>query len=371
MDRGRCLRILRGYGVGPKTLRLIKLFWTLAEMVCRAGGNYGTPFGASRGVTQGGPLSPKLFNILVDAIVREWLRVLFGDDAALGLDEEMLRVLMALFYADDGFIASRDPDMLQEASDVLVGLFDRVGLVCNTTKTKALTFVPGKIRTRLSVSSYQRRFGLGTRAAWMSRRVECDQCGQELAASSLGKHMETQHGVFQAQVVAPEFLEDRPARTYEAHESADGIYRCPVPDCEGEARQKWGLRRHFRDRHPLDMVSTPGEGVLPRCENCGMQTSELAFGRGHLGTQLCREGGERRRQHQAAADAALALRRQFTVKEGEDQQCRGRKNPRKIFLFALRHSSCHTSSIHSVLPWPSRSSCSYLTCGVGRESANW
>ncbi|KAL7543923.1 hypothetical protein ACHAWF_007483, partial [Thalassiosira exigua] len=66
MDRGRCLRILRGYGVGPKTRRLIKRFWALAEMVCRAGGNYGTAFGAGRGVTQGGPLSPKLFNILVD-----------------------------------------------------------------------------------------------------------------------------------------------------------------------------------------------------------------------------------------------------------------------------------------------------------------
>ncbi|KAL7545958.1 hypothetical protein ACHAWF_009309, partial [Thalassiosira exigua] len=52
MDRGRCLRILRGYGVGPNIRRLIKLFWTLAEMVCRAGGNYGTPFGAGRGVTQ-------------------------------------------------------------------------------------------------------------------------------------------------------------------------------------------------------------------------------------------------------------------------------------------------------------------------------
>ncbi|KAL7549845.1 hypothetical protein ACHAWF_013100 [Thalassiosira exigua] len=38
MERGRCLRILRGYGVGHNTRQLIKLFWALAEMVCRAGG---------------------------------------------------------------------------------------------------------------------------------------------------------------------------------------------------------------------------------------------------------------------------------------------------------------------------------------------
>ena len=73
MDRERCLLILEGYGAGPNMIRLIRNFWTNATMVCRASGNYGTPFCAGRGVTQGGPLLPKLFNILVDAVAREWL----------------------------------------------------------------------------------------------------------------------------------------------------------------------------------------------------------------------------------------------------------------------------------------------------------
>jgi hypothetical protein len=42
-------------------------------MVCRAAENYGTAFKAGRGVAQGGPLSAKLFNILVDAVMREWI----------------------------------------------------------------------------------------------------------------------------------------------------------------------------------------------------------------------------------------------------------------------------------------------------------
>jgi hypothetical protein len=42
-------------------------------MVCRASGYYGQPFKAGRGVTQCGPLSAKLFNIVVDAVVREWM----------------------------------------------------------------------------------------------------------------------------------------------------------------------------------------------------------------------------------------------------------------------------------------------------------
>ena len=63
LDRGRCLKILAGYGVGPKLLRLQKQFWAEAKMVCCAGGNYGEPFGAFRGVTQGdhSPASCSMF----------------------------------------------------------------------------------------------------------------------------------------------------------------------------------------------------------------------------------------------------------------------------------------------------------------------
>ena len=71
MDRGRCLDILKAYGVGPKMLKVIGFFWDHAVLVCRAGGCYGEPFRARRGVTQGGPFSPRIFNTMVDAIVRE------------------------------------------------------------------------------------------------------------------------------------------------------------------------------------------------------------------------------------------------------------------------------------------------------------
>jgi hypothetical protein len=50
--------------------RLIRTHWCNAIMVCCASGNYGTLFKAGRGVTQGGSLSAKLFNILVDAAAR-------------------------------------------------------------------------------------------------------------------------------------------------------------------------------------------------------------------------------------------------------------------------------------------------------------
>jgi hypothetical protein len=73
MDRERCLLIFEGYGAGPNMVCLVRTFCWDATMACRALGNYGGSFQAGQGITQGGGLSIKLFNILVDAVVREWV----------------------------------------------------------------------------------------------------------------------------------------------------------------------------------------------------------------------------------------------------------------------------------------------------------
>ena len=48
-------------------------------MVARAGGYYGTTFQGYRGVMQGYPLSPNIFNIVVDAVARNWVTVMVED----------------------------------------------------------------------------------------------------------------------------------------------------------------------------------------------------------------------------------------------------------------------------------------------------
>ena len=115
------------------------------------------PFKASRGVTQGGPLSAKLFNILVDAVVWEWMRQLEQDG---DYDEEQAAELMAtffaIFYVDDAYLASRDAEFLQHALTLLVDLFARVGLQTNTPKTQTMICTPGRVRTQLPSESYHR-----------------------------------------------------------------------------------------------------------------------------------------------------------------------------------------------------------------------
>ncbi len=73
IDQGCMTEILKAYGVGPNLLRLQNLFWQNAKLVCRAGGCYWSPFNAERGVTQSSPLSLLMFNMCVNAVVREWL----------------------------------------------------------------------------------------------------------------------------------------------------------------------------------------------------------------------------------------------------------------------------------------------------------
>ena len=51
-------------------------FWDNGFLVCKAAGCVGVPFKAGRGVTQGRPVSPTIFNLMVDAIIRDRERLL-------------------------------------------------------------------------------------------------------------------------------------------------------------------------------------------------------------------------------------------------------------------------------------------------------
>ena len=73
LDRSRCLDILEGYGVGPQSRRLLMAYWGEMTMVARAGEYCGDAFKGAWGVMQGDPLSPTIFNVVVDAVVRHWV----------------------------------------------------------------------------------------------------------------------------------------------------------------------------------------------------------------------------------------------------------------------------------------------------------
>ncbi len=147
MDRERCLLILERYGVRPRMIRLIRNFWHNTVLVCQESGNYGSPFCSGCSVTQGGPLSAKHLNILVDAVTSKWVQQLWEESE---LEEAVIIELMAafsvIFYVDDAYLALRDPEFLQWVLDILVNLFARVGLETNVQKSQMMICMPGRIQ---------------------------------------------------------------------------------------------------------------------------------------------------------------------------------------------------------------------------------
>ena len=111
-------------------------------MVSRAGGYYKKAFGGERGVTQGDPMSPTIFNVVVDAVVRNWVQRIMEEEEARGETGREGRHQAALFYADDGMVVSSDPAWLQGAFTNLVGIFDRVGVRKNVRNTASMVCQP-------------------------------------------------------------------------------------------------------------------------------------------------------------------------------------------------------------------------------------
>ena len=60
-------------------------------------------------MTQGDSLSPTIFNLVVDTVVRHWVTGVISDAEERGELGKEGRHQAALFYADDGMVASSDP----------------------------------------------------------------------------------------------------------------------------------------------------------------------------------------------------------------------------------------------------------------------
>jgi hypothetical protein len=74
---------------------------------------------------------------LVDAVVQEWIWQL-REGGEYKEDElfEMMATFFAIFYVDNAYyLASWDAGFIQHALDILINLFERVGLQTNTSKT--------------------------------------------------------------------------------------------------------------------------------------------------------------------------------------------------------------------------------------------
>ena len=165
-------------------------------MVARAGGYHGTAFKGDCGVMQGDPLSPTIFNVVVDVVVMHWAMVMLEGAEDRGERGQAGRHKNTLFYADDGMVASLDPRWLQGEFSTLVGLFDRVGLWTYVGKTVGMVCHPCK-ETGTQLEAAYRWQMMGEGPSYRERqkgRVQCRECGEEMDSVSLAGHRMTHHG---------------------------------------------------------------------------------------------------------------------------------------------------------------------------------
>ena len=148
LDRGQVIRVLQRYGVGANLIRLIQASWAGDTMISRQAGYYDRPFKASRGVRQGDILSPLIFNIMVDAVVRNWRSAFLQRDT----DET------AIFYANDGLISSTSASAVQESMDFLTRDFLFLGLRMNPRKTQFMVMTGGRLTGKISARAANRLY---------------------------------------------------------------------------------------------------------------------------------------------------------------------------------------------------------------------
>ena len=75
------MKILVGHGIIPQTARVILFYWVHLLIVNRTGKYCGNPFQVSRRVTHRGPLSPNIFNTVVDVRIWHWVTLVTGEEA--------------------------------------------------------------------------------------------------------------------------------------------------------------------------------------------------------------------------------------------------------------------------------------------------
>ena len=133
VNRERLLKILKAYGMGPNTIRLLNSVWEGSGIVPKCAGRYGQRIPTERGVRQGDITSPAFFNLILDAIIR-----VARAENALN-NPELAHLLRTTFYVDDGRLGLTNAVLLQDNLDRYARLFVIMGLKMNTTKTVSMT----------------------------------------------------------------------------------------------------------------------------------------------------------------------------------------------------------------------------------------
>ena len=96
-------------------------------------------------------------HVVVDVVVCHWVTMALDEADNKGERGDEGRHQVALFYTDDGMVASSNPRWLQWAFDALVGLFEWVGLRTNCGNTFSMVCRTCQAEETQSIAAYGRK----------------------------------------------------------------------------------------------------------------------------------------------------------------------------------------------------------------------
>lgn len=238
ISREKMLTILEGYGVGPNIRSILKTFWENQVVALKQNNFYGKAFKIGRGVTQGDIVSPMIFNIVVDTVVR----VVTKDIKEKNPTTPNSELTTNLYYADDGLIARCNSEQVQDTMNVTTDLFKRVGLQMNEDKTKVMVGDIGKLGTRICKEAYDHRnneSGMSYEER-MKEKMTCPRCEASFQQKNLQRHMLMKHDI-DLRVRSDVILND-PPKVVRVNKSNP---KCPRKDCTFNHSTTYNLRRHY------------------------------------------------------------------------------------------------------------------------------
>jgi hypothetical protein len=246
--------------------------WKQDTMTPKQNNYYGNHFRADREVRQGDIVSPTIFKIIIDAVIRATKEEMKNEDKTT-----------IIFYADDGFIGGFNHTSVQNTLDSFVRNFKSFGLIMNAKKTKAMTLLGSKTIHRLSEEAYHQKItkeGLSCQQK-QQLKVKCEFCTEEIQTKSLKQHQlskrcqeikrktpKTQQEVTYFSPTTPSLSKEPETIVLSVDNHSNTI--CPYSKCLYETHNRERIRRHFRARHPNDIIIIQQEGLLPQCTNCGL-----------------------------------------------------------------------------------------------------
>ena len=126
-------------------------------MESRASRYYGYPFQGSQGVTQGYPLSPRILNYVVNAIVCNQVGLVVENKAIPDRFGYTVAQKSVLFYTENSLLVYINLVWLHWGYNALTDIFELVELRTNVVNTVVMVCQPVTISGRHSTAAYDRR----------------------------------------------------------------------------------------------------------------------------------------------------------------------------------------------------------------------